>query len=137
MKSKNILILQIIALSFIFSFYSCNSDEKTGNQDDSFNFEDYISLTDPDKVIENESGTLCYYKELNTWAISVYIPATIDCMDIYFVVGIHDVKFLFEEGKDVSISGFCYRIPRSILSDNGIVYPAGVECYCIKVTDLN
>ena len=91
----------------------------------------------PDKLIENTSGSLFYNKDLKRWAVRHSISGTIDSVDIYLIVESHDSMFAFEAGKQVFISGFCYRIPDRILADKKIFYPAGTECYYIKVTNLN
>ena len=125
MGFKKNIIIGISVLCVIFLWFSCHKDKLL------------IDLSgEPDKVIENTSGTLSYSKEFKSWKVINPIPGTHDSIDVYLIVEMHDRKFPFEEGKQVLVSGLCYSIPYSILVDKGIEYPAGVECYYIKVTDL-
>ena len=92
---------------------------------------------EPDKVIENVLGALYYHKELKAWYVRHSIPGSIDSVDSYLIAEMPVRKFPFEEGKQVVISGFCYRIPDRILANKGVEYPAGEEYYYIKVTSIN
>ena len=125
MVLKKNIIKGISALCVILACFSCKKDNQ---------------LIDPtgesDKTIQNTSGTLGYNEEFEVWQVRHHIPGTHDSVDYYLITEMPDKKFTFEEGKQVSVSGFCYRIPRLILADKGIFYTAGVECYYIKVTDI-
>ena len=110
------------------SFSSCEKETK----------EFLIDLSgEPDKVIENVPGTMFYHKELKAWYVRHSIPGSIDSVDNYLIAEMPVGQFPFEEGKQVVISGFCYRIPDRILADKGIDYPAGIEYYYIKVSNFN
>ena len=116
----------ITALCVILACVSCQKQDNI-----------LIDLTgESDKVVKNTSGTLYHNKELKKWAVRVYFPGTIDSVDNYIITEMPDTKFTFVEGKQVSVSGFCYHIQSQILADKGIYYPAGTEYYYIKVTDL-
>ena len=95
---------------------------------------------EPDKVIEDVSGTLYYNKYFKMWEVRHFIPGTIDSVDLYLIAKMPYKKFKFEEGGQVFVSGLCYEIPHQILfdKDKGIYsfYPAGVDFFYIKVTDL-
>ena len=125
MKFIKMIIKSIFVLCVIFACSSSPKDEL---------------LTDlscePDKVIKNITGTLYYDNAFKLWSVSNPIPGTHDSVEIYKIVEMPNMKFPLEEGKQVSISGFCYLIPYRILFDKGLEYPAGIEIYYIKVTDL-
>ena len=125
-KNKNMAALCVIIIIFI----SCKNDMDFKALD--------IDLSEkPDKVIENTPGRLFYSKDIKGWYISSRIPGTIDSIDSYIIAEIPDKKFSFEEGKQVSVSGFCYHIPRDKFDYNKDLYGlGGVEWYYIKITYL-
>ena len=139
MSIKNVFKL-ISVLCVIFSCISCQSNDLTIT--DEFQTTDevleYIAMTTPDKVIENTPGILNYHKEIKMWSISHSIAGTIDSVDKYLIAEMPNNKFSFEEGKQVTVSGFCYKIPTDILLDFAInkdmVFPAGTELYYIKIS---
>jgi hypothetical protein len=98
--------------------------------------EDSITDKDPDKIIESTSGVLHYHEGMKMWSVHHVIPGTIDSVEIYLMTEIPDVKFSFDEGKQVSLSGSCYKIAPQELLDLAIAAPAGTELYYIKVTNL-
>ena len=146
MMSIKKILKSISALCVICACFSCQSDEfsdefqdesQSGFSDESKNeFLKYIDMKEPDMVIKNTSGTLFFHKELKMWYVSRPFPGTNDSHDNYLIAEKPNKNFLFEEGKQVSVSGFCYYIPRLILMDIDYFYPAGTEYYYIKVTDL-
>ena len=122
---KKNIIKGIFALCVILACFSCKKDNLL------------IDLTgESDKTIKNTPGTLGYSEDFKMWRVRHSIPGTIDSVDIYLITEMPDRKFTFEEGKQVSVSGFCYRISSQVLADKGIEYPAGIECFYIKVTDI-
>lgn len=94
---------------------------------------------DPDKTVENTSGTLHYYDAIKMWGVYYIIPGTIDSGEIYLITEMPDNKFSFEEGKQVLMSGSCYKISSREVLDltTNITFPAGIDLYYIKVTNLN
>jgi hypothetical protein len=99
------------------------------------------NTTESNKVIENISGTLRYYEEVNMWSIIHFIPGTIDSEEIYLIRDIPNNEFSFEEGKRVFVSGLCYKISDQEVLDltinKKIVFHAGIDdLYYINVTDL-
>ena len=116
----------------------CLSCQNANNEIDmDFNDIDIDLPEKPDKVIENTPGILYYRNDFfKGWYVKNSIPGTHDSIENYLIAEIPDKKFCFEEGKQVSVSGFCYEIPRFILFDKGIIYPAGIEFYYIKVTNI-
>ena len=127
-------IFAIMSCLFLFCF-SCENE--TILDDFSKNLTE-----EPDKVIENVSGTLEYYKEMEMWGISYHIPETIDAIDIYLIGENPDKDFKYEKGKQVTLSGNCYKLPYNIVhyyvTEKGMsVHPAGTDFYYIKITDFS
>ena len=103
-------------LSIFLAGFSCQDGKPTG---------------EPDKVVENVSGTLHYSAEDKTWYIYYYFPGTIDSVDIYLIKKMQDKNFPFEEGKKVRVSGSCYQT-----TDVSFSVFAGTTVYYIIVTNL-
>jgi hypothetical protein len=106
MKILNYLLL--CALPLIFSCLETGSDE----------------MGEPDKTIENVSGTLHYFNEIKMWGIQYYYPGTIDSMDTYLIKEANK-DFHFEEGKKVRVSGSCYLVeeaPFPVLGGETVYY---------------
>ena len=108
----------LMALCVILLCVSCKKDEK------------------PDKVIENVSGTLHYREEFKMWYVIYGIPGSVDAHEIYFILKMPGIKFPFEEYKQVTISGYCYKVPESDLEKISHDFLMGTEYYYIKITDL-
>ncbi|MDR1202165.1 MAG: hypothetical protein LBL58_11150 [Tannerellaceae bacterium] len=87
-------------------------------------------MGEPDKTIENVTGTLRYYNEADIWAIHYYYPGTIDSADLYLIKDTNN-DFSFEEGKKVTVSGSCY-----LLEEESFSVPVGTTVYYIIITDL-
>jgi uncharacterized protein (UPF0128 family) len=85
---------------------------------------------EPDKTIENVTGTLHYFDEAKMWGIYYYYPGTIDSVDTYLIKET-DKDFNFEEGKKVTVSGACYRVEEPPFPLTG-----GQTVYYIIVTKL-
>ena len=130
---KSIFVLCVIVVGF-----SCQNEEEFSFTDE---YQKYITTAQPDKIIVNMSGILHYYQGLDIWSISHFFDGTIDAADNYLIVEMPDVTYSFEEGKEVSVSGVCYKMPSQTLLDlakkKDITFPAGMESYYIKVTELN
>ena len=119
----------LIALCVMLAYFSCKKDNGF-----------IIDITgEPDRVIENVSGILCYNNAFKTWMVSYHIPGTIDSVEEYVIAEMPESKFPFEEGKQVTVSGYCYKIPKDIVveKNKGMDFIAGTTHYYIKVTDLN
>ena len=130
MKTKFIAIMSCL---FLFCF-SCENETI---------LEDFFKdlAEEPDKVIENISGTLEYHKEMKMWGIMYHIQGTIDAVDIYLIGENPDKDFKFEKGKQVTLCGDCYKLPHDIVNyyvtEKGMSeYPAGTNFYYIKVADF-
>jgi hypothetical protein len=100
----------------------------------------YISVTnlifneidEPDKTLQNVTGTLHYFDEMEMWGIYYSIPGVvfIDRDDLYLIKEIN-TDFIFEEGKDVIVSGYCY-----LAGEVPFPISAGETVYYIIVTNL-
>ena len=131
---KSIAVLCVIIVGF-----SCQSEEDFSVIDE---YQTHIATTtEPYKIIKNMPGILYYHKQLQVWSVSHFIDGTIDSADNYLIVDMPEVAFSFEEGKEVSVSGPCYKIPSQTLIDlankKQISFPVGTESFYLKVTDLN
>jgi hypothetical protein len=82
---------------------------------------------EPDMTIENRTGRLHYSDELKMWEIQYGYPGSIDSVDIYLI---KEGKDYFEEGKEVTVSGFCYRTEVPLPAIGGMTY------YYIVITNL-
>ena len=125
-KPKGILIV----LCVILLCFSCKKDKIVfGN-----------NITEPpDKEIENISGQLYYFKEFRMWQIIYSVPETEDSQEAYLIIEMPDSNFPFKEkeNEQVTISGYCYKVPQSDIDKSGMKYHiAGLTYYYIKVTDL-
>ena len=132
-------------------FILCISCENEANENEINDFglnqleiiKDFIKVLpdEPDKVIEDISGTLQYYKALKTWGVRHHIPETHDSVDIYLIGEKPNNDFKFEVGKQVTLSADGYKMPNEIInyfeSEKGLPEaPAGTEYYYINVVDL-
>jgi hypothetical protein len=63
---------------------------------------------EPDKVLENITGTLHYSLEDKIWFIHYAYPETIDSADEYLIKEMPNGDFPLEEGAKVRVSGLCY-----------------------------
>jgi hypothetical protein len=84
-------------------------------------------MGEPDMTIENVTGRLHYYDEIKMWGIEYGYPGSIDSVDIYLI---KEGKDYFEEGKEVTVSGFCYRTEGPLPAIGGLTY------YYIVITKL-
>jgi hypothetical protein len=84
-------------------------------------------MGEPDMTIENRTGRLHYYDEIKMWGIEYGYPGSIDSVDIYLI---KEGKDYFEEGKEVTVSGFCYRTEGPLPAIGGLTY------YYIVITNL-
>jgi hypothetical protein len=84
-------------------------------------------MGEPDMTIENVTGRLHYSSELKMWEIQYYYPGSIDSVDIYLI---KEGKDYFEEGKEVTVSGFCYLTEVPLPAIGGMTY------YYIIITNL-
>ena len=96
---------------------------------------------EPDMVVENRLGLLHFFDDdYKKWGVRYHYPDTHDNVDWYIIVDMNDRNFPFSELKEdwteVSVSGFCYRIPDNILHEKGIPLLGGMKHYYIKVTEL-
>ena len=110
----------VVIMCVILVCFSCKKEEKP--------------IGTPDKVIENITGSLWYYEELKMWTVRYHIQGTIDAAEEYLFSGMPQT---FKEGRQVTISGYCYEIPKYIIIKSGVDMFGGTTYYYIKITDLN
>ena len=139
---RNKIIKRFIFMCVLLACFSCNSDEIINLSDDTNEIQNFITNTKPDKIIENSFGTLYYNKELKIWIILPHSSEILnDPSEYYLIVDMENNNFSFEEMVEVSISGFCYQVPKSILLDwainKGFAFTAGADVFFIKVIYLN
>ena len=117
MKTLNCILLCVLPLVF-----SCR--ENPSNE-----------MREPDKTIENVSGTLHYYNEMKMWGIyyTGHIKIVVnDGGDLYLIKETNK-DLHFEEGKKVTISGSCYLAE---LAEDPLPVPAGTMVYYTLITNL-
>ena len=132
----------ILVLCIILTCFSCKKDDEDAYETI------LIDITgEPDKVIENVTGTLYYDKAFKMWEVYDHFLDTIYA-GVYLIVEMPDSNFSFNEGKEVTVSGLCYEIPLDIYLDfrskrnSGKGYiqysllAAPTKHFYIKVTDL-
>jgi hypothetical protein len=112
MKIFNYILLCVLPL--VFSCQKNSSNEIWG---------------EPDKTIENETGTLHHFIEMKMWSIQHGYPGFIDSVDIYLIKEINK-DFHFEEGKKVTVSGSCY------FAEKAFPVSVGTTVYDIIITNL-
>ena len=131
-RIKNVIIC-ISILFIILSCFSCNNEDIDLIDE----YHKQITTTNPDKIIGYTIGTLHYSEEAKMWVVFHHTSGTQDSVDQYLIVEMPDSELVFEEGKEVIVRGFCYRVSPHLLKTTARYSMAETAFYFIKVFDID